>query len=96
VSAATEMEKSGRLLIFMPLNKRVSVENLDFARVLSMPNLSNRYEDRQEDVDAVVYSREHQSSGGEIQRTVNVGASRDSQACPERLAVEARLKFSGR
>ena len=60
-----------------------------------MPNLSNRYEDRQEDVDAV-YSREHQSSGGEIQRTVHVGASRDSQACPERLAVEARLKFSGR
>jgi hypothetical protein len=74
VSAATEMEKSGRLLIFMPLNKRVSVENLDFARVSPiMPNLSNRYEDRQEDVDAVVYSREHQSSGGEIQRIVNVG-----------------------
>jgi hypothetical protein len=81
----------------MPLSTKASTESQDFARVSSiMPNLSNRYEDRQEDMEAVVCSREQQMSGRQIQRSGNVGASRDSQECPDILAVEVRLKISGR
>jgi hypothetical protein len=80
----------------MGLDKRVSIESLDFVRVSSMPNLSNKYENRQEDMDVVVYSREHQSSGREIMRTANVGCFSRQPSLPRKLAMGACLKISGR
>jgi len=69
----------------MALNKRVSIESLDFARVSSMPNLSNKHENRQENMGVVVYSREHQSSGREIERTVNVGCFSRQPSLPRKI-----------